>query len=449
MKIDIPESPRFIIETLYANGYEAFVVGGCVRDSLLHKKPNDWDLCTNALPEETIKIFRNDFNIIETGLKHGTITLVNKNKECFEVTTYRIDGEYEDNRRPKKVEYTSLLVEDLSRRDFTINAMAYNHYRGLIDYFSGEKDLNEKVIRCVGDSKQRFNEDALRILRAYRFMAKLEGFTLDKDVLESSKELAYLLKNISVERIREEFNKIILHNSDILEVLLEQGILEYIMPELIDLKGCIQNNPYHIMDVFGHTLKALNNTREDLILKLTVLLHDIGKPKVRTTDGEGIDHFYLHGQKSVDISKDILKRLKYDNKTIDKVLILVENHDCEVSSNRSIKRMLNKIGEENFRCLLEVKRADIYGQNPVYKKEGLKNLDEVEGKFENILLENQCFSLKDLSIKGADLIEIGMKPGKEIGLTLNHILEKVIDDETLNNRDILLNIAKEFIQSKS
>lgn len=448
MKIILPRVSKNIIETFYKNGYEAFVVGGCVRDSLLGNTPNDWDICTNAKPMETLKLFKNKFTVVETGLKHGTISLVDESKEVFEVTTYRIDGEYKDNRRPENVEFTNHLKDDLSRRDFTINAMAYNDKDGIIDYFGGIDDLNNKIIRCVGKANERFNEDALRILRAYRFLSKLDGFNLHKDILDTSKKLAYLLTNISVERIREEFSGILINNVKVLDLLIAQGIMEYIVPEIVETKLCTQNNPHHILNVFDHTIEALENTPRNLILRLAVFFHDIGKPISKTTDNKGIDHFYCHALKSTDIAKRVLKRLKYDNKTIEKVLLLIKNHNCDLSSNKSIKRLLNKIGEDNFRNLLEVKKADIYGQNPKYICEKIENLNNIEMKFNNIIIENQCFKIKDLSINGSDLIKIGIKPGKEIGIILDTLLDRVIEDESLNTKENLVRLSKEFREKK-
>lgn len=441
--INIPPTPKLIIDNLYENGYEAFVVGGCVRDSLLRLTPNDWDICTSAKPEKVINVFKGKYNIVETGLKHGTVTLIDENKESYEITTYRVDGEYENNRRPVEVEFTSSLELDLSRRDFTINAMAYNDNVGLVDYFDGVSDIQDKIIRCVGNAYIRFNEDALRILRAYRFMAKLKGFKIDENVLISSKVLASLLENISVERIREEFNKILLEGPDTINLLYKQNILDYILPEAKSMKMCFQNNPYHIMDVWDHTITALLHSKKDLGIRLSVLLHDIGKPKCRSTDENGIDHFYMHNKASRDIANTALKRLKYDNKTINKVLALVEYHDSIFTSSKSIKKMLNKIGEDNFNDLLEVKYADICAKNPIYKDKKLNDLDSIKEKFKNILIENQCFSIKGLNISGSDLISLGMKPGKKIGETLEKLLDLVIDDESLNTKKKLINIVKE------
>lgn len=448
MNIVVPEIPKNIINIFYENGYEAFVVGGCVRDSLLGIIPNDWDICTNAKPLETIEIFKDKFTIIETGLKHGTVSLIDNNKEAFEVTTYRIDGEYKDSRRPENVEFTSCLKEDLSRRDFTINAMAYNDKEGIIDYFGGLEDLNNNIIRCVGKASERFNEDALRILRAYRFLSKLNGFTLHEDIIVYSKKLVYLLGNISVERIREEFNGILINDASVIRLLVDQGIIDYIVPEIVDTLSCGQNNPHHIMNVFDHTMEALENTPKNLIIRLAMFFHDIGKPISKTTDDNGIDHFYCHALKSYNITKKVLKRLKYDNKTIEMVLILVEKHDCELSSSKSIKRMLNKIGKENFENLLEVKKADALGQNPEYIYGKLEKLNNIRMKFNKIIEEGQCFTVKDLHINGRDLMNIGVNHGKQIGIILDKLLDKIMEEESLNTKDKLLELSKELINKE-
>ena len=440
-KIDMPYTVNSIIEELYDNGYEAFIVGGCVRDKLLGATPNDWDICTDAKPKDVINIFKDRYKVIETGLKHGTVTLVDKNNGQYEVTTYRIDGEYENNRKPKQVEFTSSLREDLSRRDFTINAMAYNHRVGLIDYFDGVYDLGNKIIRCVGNAEERFKEDALRILRAYRFMARL-GFIVEMDIIKSSGNLAYLLENISVERIREEFNKILLGKQFILPILKIKNIFKYIIPEIEVMYECKQNNPYHILDVWGHTMLSVCESKNDLIIRLALLFHDIGKAQCKTVDENGIDHFYNHSKISKEIAEKALRRLKYDNKTIENILILIENHDCELNSSKSIKRMLNKIGEDNFRNLIEVKYADIKAQNPEYFKDRELALNEVREKLNIILEQQQCFSIKDLKINGRDIINLGIKQGKEIGIILNKLLEVVIDDASLNNREYLIDYAR-------
>ena len=443
MRIDIPKDVKLIINTLINNGYESYIVGGCVRDSIMQRHPKDWDITTKANPEQVIKLFN---KVILTGLKHGTVTVM-INNEGYEVTTYRTDGEYEDNRHPKEVKFVSTIKEDLARRDFTINAMAYNEKYGLVDYFGSMKDLKDKIINTVGEPKKRFNEDALRMLRAIRFSAQL-NFKIDENVLATIKELKNNIKNISKERIREEFNKIILSDPKKIEILKECGILEYIVPGINELYGFNQNNPYHIYDLYEHTLIATEEIEPILHLRLTMLLHDLGKTKTKTTDERGISHCYAHPKESVKMAEHILKDLKYDNDTINKVLTLIQYHDCTLESKLSIKKMLNRIGEELLRDLIKVKRADTLSQNTLYAKGGLLNLISVQSKLDLILSQNECFDLKDLKINGGDLINLGFNKGKEIGETLKIILELVIENPELNEREELINMAKKIKASK-
>ncbi|KGM92880.1 HD domain-containing protein (plasmid) [Clostridium botulinum] len=440
MEIKMPKCVSYIIHKLQEFNYEAYIVGGCVRDSLLKKIPNDWDITTSALPNKVVDIFQNlGYKIIPTGLKHGTVTIV-INNEHYEVTTYRIDGEYEDNRHPKKVEFTRNLKEDLSRRDFTINSMAYNDKDGLVDYFNSKNDLESGIVKSVGDPVKRFSEDALRILRAYRFAAQL-GFVIEDETLSATMQVKNNLKSISIERIRDEIDKMLLADSSIFFELSKFGVLEVILPELHQCFNVEQNNPYHVKNVFNHIINATLNIEPKLHLKLTMLLHDICKPQCKTTDEKGIDHFYNHAELSSDKSKKILKRMKYDNNTIDKVSTLVKYHDREIGSNKSIRKLLNLIGEDNFRDLLKVKEADIKAQNLKYYDERHNKLIEIEHKLKDIISKNQCFSLKHLKVNGRDLIELGYT-GKEIGHILNDLLEKVLENPDLNNKDTLIGMIK-------
>ncbi|MBD7909968.1 MULTISPECIES: CCA tRNA nucleotidyltransferase [Clostridium] len=440
IKINIPEDVNLILKTLQNNGYEAYIVGGCVRDSILNRSVNDWDITTSARPEEIIKLFE---KIIPTGLQHGTVTVM-INDEGYEVTTFRKDGEYEDSRHPSKVEYVTSILLDLSRRDFTINSMAYNDAVGLVDPFEGIKDLKNKLIRCVGRAKDRFSEDALRMLRALRFSAQLD-FDIDFEITEASKELHESLNKISVERIREEFNKILISNSEKLEIGYVFKLTECWVSELNGLEEFSQDNPNHVYSLFDHTLKSTKLVENTLHLKLTMLLHDLGKVNTKTIDDAGIAHYYGHPNESAKIAEKILKRLKYDNDTIEKVLTLVKYHDSELRSRKSVKKMLNRIGEELLRDLIKVKWADILSQNLVYAKDRLTNLVNVEQKLNEILEAKECFCIKDLAINGSDLINLGVKPGKEIGVLLNILLDKVIEDNSLNNKEFLIEIYKKII----
>lgn len=443
VKIEMPQDVKFIINTLMNNGYEAYIVGGCVRDSILNKTPKDWDITTNAKPEEVIKLFN---KVVLTGLKHGTVTVI-VNKENYEVTTYRTDGEYEDNRHPKYVKFVSLLKEDLARRDFTINAMAYNEKDGLVDYFGGVKDLNDKIIKTVGEPKKRFNEDALRMLRAIRFSAQL-NFEIDEILLNIVKELKDNIKNISKERIREEFNKTLLNDPRRIDILRECELLEYIIPGISSIYNFNQNNPYHVHDLYNHTIIATEVIEPVLHLKLTMILHDLGKVKTKTTDEIGISHFYAHAKESIEIAEKILKYLKYDNDTKSRVLTLIQYHDCTLKTKISIKKMLSRIGENLLRDLIKVQKADVLSQNPIYAKERLDNLVEVENILNSILIKNECFSLKDLRLNGEDLMNLGFSQGKEIGETLKYLLELVLKDPRLNDREVLINIIKKMALNK-
>lgn len=440
--IKVPKEPRHIISMLQENMHKAYVVGGCVRDRLLLKEPSDWDITTSAKPEETIKIFKDaGYKVIPTGLAHGTVTVM-LGKEGYEITTFRIDGEYSDGRHPDSVEFTDEVKEDLSRRDFTINSMAYNDEDGLIDYFKGYEDLNNKIVRCVGNPNKRFNEDALRMLRAIRFSAQL-GFEIEDKTAEAIKTNYKLIKNVSVERIQIEINKILMSdNPNYIEKLYEYNLLDCIIPEYSLCFKCEQNNPNHIYNVGVHIQNSLIYVEKNLSLRLAILFHDIGKPLCKTTDDNGVDHFYCHAEKSFFLAEKILKRLKYDNATIEKVKILVKFHDAAIDSSKQVRKILSKIGEENFIDLLKVREADIKAQNQQYYKERHSKINLAKNIFDGIIAENNCFRLKDLAVNGRDLMYIGIKDGRLIGKTLNELLEMVIEKPELNNKKILLEIIK-------
>ena len=448
MNINIPSTVSNIINILESHGFEAYVVGGCVRDSILGRVPNDWDITTDALPEKVMEVFKDiGATVVPTGIKHGTVTVI-INNDSYEITTYRIDGEYKDSRRPEEVIFTSKLEEDLARRDFTINAMAFNPKEGLKDYFNGIDDLKERKIRTVRNPMDRFEEDALRMLRAIRFSAQLT-FDIEEETIEAIKKLSSNIKNISVERIREEFNKIILSdNPKAIYDLYEYGLLENFLPEFQFAINTKQNNPHHIYTVGEHIIKSMENIDKELILRLTMFLHDIGKPKTITTDENGIDHFYNHPLVSKDMAEDILRRMKYDNNTIAKVLLLVQYHDQRVNSKKSIRKLLSKVGEENFNDLIKVWTADIKAQSPKFIEEKLDVINAIKDKFKEIIESNQCFSLKDLAISGKDLIKLGIKPGKEIGIILNKLLEEVIENPELNDKDKLIKRAQVHISAQ-
>lgn len=360
MVIQLPEDVRFIIHTLQDAGHEAYAVGGCVRDSLLSRTPDDWDITTSARPEETKALFR---RTIDTGIQHGTVTVMLK-KTGYEVTTYRVDGEYEDGRHPKEVVFTANLIEDLKRRDFTINAMAYNEESGLVDAFTGKKDLEEGIIRCVGDADERFTEDALRIMRAVRFSAQL-GFSMEDKTKAAIRGHAENLRKVSAERIQTELTKLVTSpHPEYLRSAWETGITAVFLPEFDRLMCTPQKNPHHCLNVGEHTLRAMQAVRPDKILRLAMLFHDFGKPDCASADENGTDHFHGHGAVSSKMAEEILKRLRYDNDTIDRVRELVYWHDMEIlPEKRAVRRAASKVGKELFPLLLEVKQADLAAQS--------------------------------------------------------------------------------------
>ena len=435
-QIQIPEKASHIISVLTEAGFEAYVVGGCVRDAILGRDAADWDITTNALPSQVKALFP---RTLDTGLQHGTVTVM-QGKEGFEVTTYRIDGEYLDGRHPDKVTFTPSLLEDLKRRDFTVNAMAYNEKKGLVDAFGGLEDLERRRIRCVGDPRERFTEDALRILRAVRFSAQLD-FTIEEKTRAALSEFAPRLLKVSAERIQTELVKLLTSSHpEVFRVVWETGISAVILPEFDACMDTPQNNPHHCWSVGEHTLRALTFVEPDKVLRLAVLLHDIGKPPVRTTDKCGVDHFYNHAQKGAEMAGSILRRLKFDNDTRKRVARLVQVHDDLqiAAAQRSVRRAVYRIGADLFPDYLKVRRADIMAQNPDVRQEKLNELARIEEMYQKILEAQQCLSLKDLAVTGRDLIEAGMQPGPELGRTLNQLLELVIEHPEYNTKESLL-----------
>ncbi|WMC91199.1 CCA tRNA nucleotidyltransferase [Kineothrix sp. MB12-C1] len=438
MIIELPEKVKEIITVIENAGYEAYAVGGCVRDSLLRRLPDDWDITTSAKPEKIKELFR---RTVDTGLQHGTITVL-MDKESFEVTTYRIDGEYEDSRHPKEVTFTSDIEEDLRRRDFTINAMAYNDRYGLVDVFSGMEDIERGLIRCVGDPRERFTEDALRMMRAVRFSAQL-GYAIDDDTKKAIEEMAENLIHISAERIRTELIKLLVsEHPDDLRTCYETGITKIVLPEFDRCMETEQNNPHHSYSVGEHTLYSMKMVEADKVLRLAMLFHDMGKPETRTTDSDGIDHFYRHVPASERITKEVLHRLKFDNDTMDKVVKLVRYHDYDIPvSPREVRRAINKMGEDIFPGYIAVKRADILAQSSYKRDEKLNHLTLLEGIYTDVRMAGECVCLKTLAVTGRDLIEAGMKPGKELGEVLNQLLEAVLEEPELNTKEKLLEYA--------
>lgn len=442
MRLTIPQKVEEILHVLEMHGFEAYAVGGCVRDSMLGREPDDWDITTSARPEQVKELFR---RTVDTGLQHGTVTVLIE-KEGFEVTTYRVDGEYEDSRHPKEVLFTASLKEDLKRRDFTINAMAYNPKRGVVDIFHGMSDLKNGVIRCVGDPLERFTEDALRIMRAVRFSAQL-GFRIEEKTRDALGILAPNLKHVSAERIQTELLKLLVSpHPDYLRIAYEAGITREFLPELDACMKTEQNTPHHCYTVGEHIMHSLLNVPEDKVLRLTMLLHDIGKPEVKRTDDAGRDHFKMHGPESEKMANAILRRLKLDNETISKVCRLIKWHDYRpLPEMKAVRRAVNKIGEDIFPLYLEVQRADILAQSMYHREEKLERLEAVGHCWEQILEDHQCVSLKSLAVTGKDLIAAGIAPGKELGALLGQLLELVLENPEYNKKEILLEKLAEWM----
>ena len=449
MKLKIPDNVSRIINTLEKHGYEAFAVGGCVRDSILGKKPADWDITTSARPEKVKALFR---RTIDTGLKHGTVTIM-FDKTGYEVTTYRIDGAYTDHRRPENVVYTDDLREDLMRRDFTINAMAYNDRQGLVDIFGGVDDLKSGIIRCVGNPQDRFEEDALRMLRAVRFAGQL-NFQIEKNTLDAITLKRDLLRNVSAERIRMELLKMMISDHpEVLRTAYKTKLTEIFLPEFDRMMNTPQNNPHHMYTVGEHTLHALTYTRPNPILRLAVLFHDIGKPATRATDAQGIDHFYRHNEVSCELTKDILKRLKFDNNTIRLVTPLLLYHDTRFhdplgSGRYHVRRIINEVGKNLFPYLLDVMEADVSAQSPYMQDMKLATLAETRIAYQEIIGAGDCLTIKDLKINGNQLKVLGIREGRIIGEILNRLLNMVLEHPELNKYVYLEEQALKIYKAK-
>ncbi len=435
MDICVPEKVAYIIKKLEQEGHEAYIVGGCVRDALLKREPEDWDITTSASPFQVKKIFR---RTIDTGIQHGTVTVMLE-KDGFEVTTYRIDGAYEDGRHPSSVQFTSNLKEDLKRRDFTINAMAYNPKTGIVDLFGGQDDLKAGIIRCVGNAAERFTEDALRILRAIRFASQL-GFQIEEQTQQGIRTLASNLSKVSQERIQVEMTKLLVSpHPEQLRIAYELGVTAVILPELDAIMPLKQNNPYHCYTVGNHTIAMVEQIRATKVLRWTALLHDIGKLQTHKIDENGQDHFYGHAEKSAVQAKQILRRFKFDNDTIDKVSRLILYHAYHLRRDKKIiRRCMNKIGVDLFEDLLEVMRADTMAKSNYQQQERLEDIIEIKKLYEEIVADHECITLKQLDVNGQDLIQIGILPGKQMGELLNKMLDYVLEHPEANRKEVLL-----------
>ena len=436
IQIILPEQVSFIINTLNQAGFEAYAVGGCVRDSIMGRVPDDWDITTSADPQQVKKLFR---RTIDTGIQHGTVTVMLQ-KTGYEVTTYRIDGEYEDNRHPKEVIFTKSLEEDLKRRDFTVNAMAYHPGEGLVDLFDGIGDMEKKCIRCVGQAEERFSEDALRMMRGVRFSAQF-GYRIEEQTREAIRKLRENLRNVSAERIRVELVKLLVSpHPDYLRIACDLGITKVILPEFDVCMETPQHNPHHCYSVGEHTLEGLKAVRADKVLRLAMLLHDIGKPLTKTTDENGKDHFKKHPKESARLAQDILRRLKFDNDTLKKVCRLVEFHDWSIDLEENVKistvrRLIANIGEDAFPDMFEINRADLLSQSSYLRERKLAKQEMLESMYREIMEKQECLSLKDLAVGGKDLLAQGIKPGKELGEILQRMLADVFEDPAHNKKE--------------
>lgn len=428
-------SAEYVLRQLNMRGFEAFIVGGCVRDMLRGEIPHDWDITTNALPEEMQAVFAND-RLILTGLQHGTLTVVVDDLP-IEVTTYRVDGSYSDHRHPDQVVFSPSLQEDLARRDFTINAMAYHPETGLVDPFLGQKDLSDGIIRCVGDPLRRFDEDALRIMRALRFASTL-SFAIHPDTADALHKMASLLNTVAAERIYHELKRMICGDGIAAVMTDYPDVLAQIIPEITAMQACEQRHPCHDGDVYAHTVKTVAAADKDAILRLTMLFHDAGKPLCRTTDEDGCDHFYGHPKLSAKLAVDRLSALKAERHTIDTVEKLILHHDCRFPITKPlIKRWLNRLGEENFIRLIAVQKADTAGLVPAIARERLPEFEQMEALLSQVLQEDSCFSLKQLAVNGRDLMALGIN-GKTVGDWLDRLLSEVIEERLANDKQVLL-----------
>ena len=438
----IPAKVLEIISILQAEKYEVYAVGGCVRDSLLGITPKDWDITTNAKPDEVMHCF-GDYTVIPTGIAHGTVTVLIKG-EPFEITTYRTEGKYSDCRRPDSVLFSSNIIDDLVRRDFTINAMAWNLDKGLIDPFGGQKDLAAGLISCVGKPEERFCEDALRILRCVRFAAVL-GFDIEENTANAMLKLCQRLDFVARERVRSELLAAIAGRYFYNVFIKYSQILFNIVPELAKSENFEHNSPYHIYNVYEHTLHAIEYAPPDPIIRMALLLHDIGKPSCYKQDADGTGHFKGHPEVSAEIAEEILQRLRFSAEECGKITALVRYHDVDIPPTyAAVKRWLGKLGAELFADLITVKKADAQARAPIPAKKRFEEAEELLSIAEEILAKGECYKISMLAVSGNDIIDSGVPKGKAVGEMLQTLLERVIDEKIENKREALL----EFVKAK-
>lgn len=443
MEIFIPEHARQAIDILEHNGYTAYAVGGCIRDSLLGKTPHDWDICTNCRPEKMKEVFEG-FRTIDTGLKHGTVTIMIEN-ELIEITTFRSDGEYENHRKPAQVKFVDDLYLDLERRDFTINAMCCCKSDEVIDLFGSQKDLHNGILRCVGNASQRFEEDALRILRGLRFASVLD-FKIHDGTKRAMFEKKQLLECISSERISEELKKLLCGKAAEKVLSEYKEIIAVIIPEIRPCFGFAQNNPHHCYDIWEHIIKSVSFVRPEPVIRTAMLLHDIGKPSMATKDENGVSHFKKHQFVSAKMADEILKRLRFDSRSISYIHDLIWEHDNRIPADmHSVKRFISKYDFQFMLDYLEVRRGDTYAQSDYRRAEKLAELDEIARLTIELADQDTCLKISDLAVNGNDLIALGLD-GRNIGIWLKKLLELVIEDKIKNDKTALLEYIKDNIK---
>lgn len=432
---------REILSTLEEGGYDAYIVGGCVRDMLMKRQFHDYDITTSASPEQVTELF-GDKKVIPTGIQHGTVTVISGGIP-FEITTFRVDGEYSDSRRPDKVIYTSDLREDLARRDFTMNAIAMDLRGDIYDPFSGEEDIRRGVIRCVGDPEKRFTEDALRILRAVRFASQL-GFSIESKTSEALLALRGRLDKVSRERVRDELDKLISGEYSTEVMLGYREIIGQIVPELRESFDFQQHSRYHKYDVYEHTVRAIAGAPDELLMKRTMLLHDVAKPKMFRLDENGVGHFKQHAEVGAEMAVEIMKRLKYDNATIETIRTLIYYHSRNFHSPEEVRLLASEIGTEMFCKLMEVKKADNRGKNAFVLEEN-PVFDRYAEYVRRLEAEGFCFKLSQLAVNGSDIAALGAE-GPEIGRILKKLHRLVVTGEAENDHAVLTEKAKEEIE---
>ena len=435
MKINLSDHAKFIIERLQHNGYECYAVGGCVRDSLRGVEPHDWDFTTSALPDEIERVFA-DCTTVTIGKQFGTIAVILDGKP-YEITTYRVDGGYSDSRHPDEVSFSRSLRDDLARRDFSVNAMAYNERDGLIDLYGGQSDMGFGVIRCVGEPERRFSEDALRILRALRFASVL-GYSIEQKTAEAILRQRDLLSEISAERIRDELLKLLCGEKVDFILRRYRTVIAVVIPELKGTFDFEQHNKHHNRDVYRHIVASVRNIEPDPLLRVTMLFHDIGKPLSQTVDRKGAYHYQNHQKIGAAMTREILRRLCLPNHFIDDVCTLISYHDERFKPDTvMLKQYLKLLGEKHMKRLYKIQRADILAQSSYMRDEKLRNLGEVYSELLRILESGECYCLRMLAVSGADLLHMGYRSGKEIGEILDHLLNKVISGELPNEKEAL------------